>query len=176
MPDKEERSVTTIRQFVSVHNLFLVKSKALFLNYIKFIPMTNVSQIRIIILFSTFFICVASFSQSGGAKKLTLDSLLSHKWAVTVSSKEEMENSDKKILPFDASPPELPNTIEFYNNGTLSLNLKKGTWKTTPGKEIVSIVLDGKSTSYRVNNLENKKVKLHELSGQKKILLLTRLD
>jgi hypothetical protein len=138
--------------------------------------MTNPHRIRAIILFSTFLICAASFSQSGRAKNLSLDSLLTHKWAVIVSSKEEMENSDKKILPFDASPPELPNTIEFFNNGTLSLNLKKGTWQTTPGKEIISIVLDGKSTSYRVNNLKNKKVKLHELSGQKKILLLTRLD
>ena len=138
--------------------------------------MTNPHRIRAIILFSTFLICAASFSQSGRAKNLSLDSLLTRKWAVTVSSKEETENSDKKILPFDASPPELPNTIEFFNNGALSLNLKKGSWQTTPGKEIISIVLDGKSTSYRVNNLKNKKVKLHELSGQKKILLLTRLD
>jgi hypothetical protein len=140
--------------------------------------MTNPHPIRAIILFSTFFVCVVSFSQSGRAKNLVLDSLLSHKWAVTASSKEvEMENPDKKILPFDASPPELPNTIEFFNNGTLSVNHKKGTWQTTtPGKAIVSIVLDGKSTSYRVNNLKNGKVKLHELGGQKKILLLTRLD
>jgi hypothetical protein len=138
--------------------------------------MANSFRSEIIMLFLSFAICITSFSQSGKVKEPTLDSLLIHKWAVTVSSEEEGTKTSEKILPFDASPAELPNTIEFFSNGTLSVNLKKGTWQTTPGKDIISVVLDGKSTSYRVNNLKNQKVKLHELNGQKKTLLLTRLD
>jgi hypothetical protein len=139
--------------------------------------MTNFSGTKVIILFLILVIGVPSFSQIRNVKKPTLNSLLAHKWAVAIISNEkEMEPSDKKVLPFDASPAELPNTIEFFSDGSLLLDLKKGTWRTTPGKNILRINFDGKPTSYHVKKLQNQKLRLLNLSDQKKTLLLTRLD
>jgi len=130
---------------------------------------------RLLLLFSTIAISAISFGQAGNVQKQKIDSSLVHKWAVVVSSEEKLKAADKKPLLVDVSPAELPNTIEFFSNGTLATGEKKGSWKTTATKDVVQIVVDGKSSSYRVNKLQNKKLKLQELNS-KKILLLTQLD
>ena len=98
-----------------------------------------------------------------------------HKWAVVVSSEEELKNADKKPVLVDVYPAELPNTIDFFSNGIFATGEKKGIWQTTAAKDVIQIVVDGKSSSYSVTKLQNKKLKLHELNS-KKILLLTQID
>lgn len=136
----------------------------------------NYSQTtRSLLLFSTIAISTVSFSQSVNVQKQNLDSLLVHKWAVVVSSEEELKNADKKPVLVDVYPAELPNTIDFFNNGIFATGEKKGSWQTTAAKDVIQIVVDGKSSSYRVTKVQNKKLKLHELNS-KKILLLTQID
>ena len=130
---------------------------------------------KLLLLFSTIAISTASFSQSENVQKQNLDSLLVHKWAVVVSSEEELKNAEKKPLLVDFFPAELPNTIEFFSNGSFATGGKKGSWQTTAAKDVIQIVVDGKSSSYRVTKSQNKKLKLHELNS-KKILLLTQID
>jgi len=129
---------------------------------------------RLLLLVSMIVISATSFSQSVNVQKQKLDSSLVHKWAVVVSNEEQL-NTGKKPLLVGPNRAELPNTIEFFSNGTLATGMKKGSWKTTAAKDVIEIVVDGKSSSYRVNKLQNKKLKLHELNS-KKILLLTQLD
>lgn len=108
--------------------------------------MANLFSSRIATLFFLFAICLTSFNQSVNIRKSTLDSLLSYKWPVTVSNEEGTKPSDKKILPFDASPAELPDTIEFFSNGTILVNLKKGAWRINAKKDIIRIVLGAGQT------------------------------
>ena len=118
--------------------------------------------------FSTFLL---SLTGAGQTKKF--DSSFVHQWAVVVTGDNTKIETGKK--PFDAYPSELPTIIEFFSNGTLTLGSKKGSWAAA-AKNILQIVVDGKSSRYRVSELQNKKLKLQELSGKKKMLLLTQLD
>ena len=129
---------------------------------------------RLLFLFLVIASSSASFSQTGNVQKQKLDSLLVHKWAVVISSEEELKANKKPII-VDVSPAEIPNTIEFFGNGTLATEIKKGTWKTTATKDVIEIIVEGKSSSYRINKLKDKKLKLQELNS-KKILLMTQLD